>query len=169
MLKLLDGVVKSGVAVVIAGIMICNSVFAQSTPAENIPEFTFYKMSGQPFARKDLTKDKKIVIIFFDITCDHCQQELKSISERVNEFKKGEFYLVSLDEVSGILAFMEKYAPKMKSKSNVTLLRDVNREFITSFLPLQYPALYIYGSDLKLIKYYGQNSKVSDIVETVNQ
>lgn len=160
---------KCVVAIVIAGLLICNTVFAQSTPAQSIPDFTFYKMSGQPFARKDLTKDKKIVIIFFDITCEHCQHELKAISAQVNEFKKAEFYLVSLDEVSGILAFMEKYAPQMKSKPNVTLLSDFNRQFITSFLPLQYPALYIYGPDWKLIKYYGQNSKVVDIIKTVNQ
>lgn len=141
---------------------------AQQTPAQEIPDFTFYKMNGQPFARKDLSKNKKIVIAFFDITCEHCQHELKAMSDHFREFKKAEFYLVSLDEVSGIQGFMEKYAPKMNAKPNVTLLRDYNKEFIIKFLPIQYPAIYVYSPSWHIIKYFGQNSKISEIVDTVN-
>ena len=141
---------------------------AQSGPAQKIPDFTFYKMNGQPFVRKDLTKTKRLVIVFFDVTCDHCQDELKIVSQRVEDFKNVEFYLVSMDNVAGIQAFMKKYAPKMNGKKNVTLLTDLNRQFITRFTPVQYPATFVYGTNWQLIKYYGQNSKVADIIKTVN-
>lgn len=155
--------------ILFVGLILTNSnLQAQQTPAQDIPDFTFYKMNGQPFSRKDLPKNKKIVIAFFDITCEHCQHELKAMSDHFSEFKNAGFYLVSLDEVSGIQSFMAKYAPKMKSKPNVTLLRDFNREFIVKFLPLQYPAIYVFGSDWHIIKYFGQNSKISEIVNTVN-
>jgi peroxiredoxin len=144
-------------------------LLAQSAPAQKIPDFTFYKMNGESFSRKDLTKSKRIVIIFFDATCEHCQHELKAISDRFDEFKKAEFYLVSMDNVRGIRWFMERYAPRMNGKANVTLLTDLNRQFITRFTPLQYPALFVYGTSGDLIKYFGQNSKVSDIVKTVNK
>ena len=141
---------------------------AQSVPAPNIPDFTFYKMNGQSFSKKDLTKSKRIVIVFFDATCEHCQHELKLMSDRFDEFKKAEFYLVSMDNVRGIQWFMNKYAPRMNGRSNVTLLTDLNRQFITRFTPVQYPALYVYKPSGHLIKYYGQNSKMSDIIRTVN-
>jgi peroxiredoxin len=144
------------------------NVNAQSTPVQNIPNFTFYRMNGQAFSKKDLTKDKKIVIVFFDITCDHCQHELKAMSDNYEKFKKAEFYLVSLDEVAGIKGFVSKYAPKMSAKPNVTLLRDFNREFIIKFLPVQYPAMYVFSPKGHLIKYFGQNSKIKDILTTVN-
>ncbi|MEO8795386.1 MAG: redoxin domain-containing protein [Daejeonella sp.] len=144
-------------------------VFAQNAPAQKVPEFTFYKMNGQAFVRKDISKTKKAVIIFFDVTCDHCQKELKSMSDHFAEFKKAEFYMVSMDNVSGIELFMKRYAPNMNGKPNVTLLTDINRQFIERFLPVQYPALYIYGTDGRLIRYFGQNSKISEIIKTVNQ
>ena len=143
--------------------------FGQTSPPQTIPDLTFFKMNGQPFLKKDLTKSKKIVIVFFDITCDHCQEELKAISHKIDEFKNTEFYLVSMDNIQGIHAFMKKFAPKMNGRANVTLLTDLNRQFLDKFKPAQYPATYVYGSNWKLIKYFKQNSKISDIISTVNK
>lgn len=148
---------------------IASMAYAQSGPAPVIPDFTFQRLNGQPFSRKDLTVNKKIVIVFFDVSCDHCQNELKAVSTRFDDFKKAEFYLVSMDNVPAINAFMKKYAPKMQGKANVTLLRDVNRQFIVRFRPVQFPATYVYDSKKRLVKYFGQNSKVADIITTVNK
>ncbi len=144
-------------------------IYAQSGPAQVIPDFTFNRFNGQPFSRKDLVKNKKIIIVFFDVTCDHCQNELKAISEKFDNFKTAEFYLVSMDNVASIQSFMKKFAPKMNGRVNVTLLRDLNRQFIVRFRPIQFPATYVYGPNLKLIKYFGQNSKVADIINAVNR
>ena len=145
------------------------SGYAQPAPARSIPEFTFYKMDGQPFSKKDLIKSNKIVIVFFDVTCDHCQKELKAMSDRIDEFRKAQFYLVSMDNVPGIQSFMKKYAAKMNGRANVTLLTDLHKQFITRFMPVQYPATYVYAADGNLIRYFGQNSKMSDIISTVNR
>jgi len=142
---------------------------AQSGPASVIPDFTFSKFNDQSFSRKDLVSGKKLVILFFDVSCDHCQNELKAISARIDDFKKAEFYLVSMDNVASIQAFMKKFAPKMNGRLNVTLLRDVNRQFIVRFRPIQFPATYVYDSKKRLVKYFGQNSKVADIITAVNK
>ena len=143
--------------------------YAQPAPARSIPDFTFYRMNGQPFLRKDLTKIKKPLIVFFDITCDHCQKEMKAMSDRIEEFKKAQFYLVSMDSAPGIQSFMKKYAPKMIGRSNVILLTDLHKQFITRFKPVQYPATFVYGTDWQLIRYFGQNSKMSDIIDASNR
>lgn len=160
--------IKNLLLLFIGSFLLNGNLHAQQTPVQDIPDFTFYKMNGQPFARKDLPKNKKIVIAFFDITCEHCQHELKAMSDHFREFKKAEFYLISLDEVAGIQGFMSKYAPKLNAKPNVTLLRDSNKEFIIKFLPIQYPAIYVYSPNWHIVKYFGQNSKISEIVSTVN-
>lgn len=143
--------------------------YSQTGPAQVIPDFTFNRFNGQPFSRKDLTVSKTMVIVFFDVTCDHCQNELKAMSTRFDDFKKAEFYLVSMDNAASIQAFMKKYAPKMQGRMNVTLLRDVNRQFIVRFRPIQFPATYVYDSKKRLVKYFGQNSKVADIINTANK
>lgn len=142
--------------------------YAQGGPAQ-IPDFTFNRFNGQSFSRKDLAKNKTIVIVFFDVTCDHCQNELKAISDNIDDFKKAEFYLVSMDNAAAIQSFMQKFASRMNGRVNVTLLRDPNRQFITRFRPIQFPAAYVYDSNLRLVKYFGQNSKVADIISAVNK
>lgn len=155
------------IALILSGLIL--ESYAQSGPAQVIPDFTFSRFNGQSFSRKDLAKNKKIVIVFFDVTCDHCQNELKAISEKIDNFKKAEFYLVSMDNVVSIQSFMKKFASKMNGKVNVTLLRDPNRQFIPRFRPIQFPAAYVYDSNLRLVKYFGQNSKVTDIISAVNR
>lgn len=144
-------------------------IYAQSGPAQVVPDFTFIRFNGQSFSRKDLAKNKKVVIVFFDVTCDHCQNELKAISQKIDSFKKAEFYLVSMDNVASIQSFMKKFALSMNGRANVTLLRDLNRQFIARFRPVQFPAAYVYDYNLRLVKYFGQNSKVTDIINAVNK
>jgi peroxiredoxin len=155
------------VAFIFSGLIL--ESYAQSGPAQIIPDFTFNRFNGQSFSRKDLAKNKKIVIVFFDVTCDHCQNELKAISEKIENFKKAEFYLVSMDNTASIQSFMQKFASKMNGRVNVTLLRDPNRQFIARFRPIQFPATYVYDSNLRLVKYFGQNSRVADILTAVNK
>ncbi|MEJ7691533.1 redoxin domain-containing protein [Daejeonella sp.] len=144
-------------------------IYAQSGPAQIIPDFTFIRLNGQSFSRKNLAKNKKVVIVFFDVTCDHCQNELRAVSQKIDSFKNAEFYLVSMDNAASIQTFMKKFAPNMNGRTNVTLLRDSNRQFIVRFRPVQFPATYVYDSSLRLIKYFGQNSKVADIISVVNK
>lgn len=153
----------------LSGLILVQGLSAQTTPVKNIPEFTFRTLSGQPFTRNNLKKNKKLVIIFFDATCDHCQRDITAIGNHINEFRNAEFYLVSLDEVAGIKNFMSSYGKKLNDRTNVTVLRDANKQFIVKFLPIQYPALFVYGSDFRLVKYFGQNSDVKEIIRTVNK
>lgn len=40
------------------------NIFAQSGPAQTIPQFTFFKTDKTPFLDKDLAQDKKTFFIF---------------------------------------------------------------------------------------------------------
>lgn len=154
---------------VLSGLILIQDISAQESPVKNIPEFTFLTLNGQSFTRNQLKRNKKLVIVFFDITCDHCQNELAGIGDHINEFKNSEFYLVSLNEVTGIKKFMSTYGKKLNGRSNVTVLRDFQNQFIVRFKPVQYPALYVFRPDFSLVKYFGQNSDVKEIIGTVNK
>lgn len=57
-----------------------NHVFAQAIPAKTIPDFTFYSLkNNQPFTQKQLRKEGKILFLFFDATCPHCQYEMQQL------------------------------------------------------------------------------------------
>ncbi len=150
-------------------IFLSENSFAQLQPAKVIPEFTFYTMGGQTFTRKQLPTDKKIVIIYFDTTCEHCQKEITAIGNRFTEFKNAAFYFVSIEDPQQIGKFMNTYGKKLNGKKNVTVLRDYYKQFIVKFLPDQYPALFIYGPDKRLIKHFGGQHNINTIISAVNR
>ncbi len=128
------------------------SGFAQS-PAQTIPAFSFLKLDKTAFTDKDLAKNKLIFLCFFDITCEHCQHEMKQINEHINEFKGTAIYLITLNDQAGIQYFMNKYAKNLPSNKKVTILQDTKNEFIQKFGPKMYPAVYLYGKNKKLLLY----------------
>lgn len=143
--------------------------FAQVQPAKTIPEFTFYTTAGQPFTRKNLPVNQKIVFIYFDTTCGHCQEEITAIGNRFSEFKNAAFYLVSIEDPNQIDRFMSSYGKKLKGKKHVTVLRDYYKQFIVKFLPDKYPALFVYGPDKRLIRHFGGPQNLNDIISVVNR
>lgn len=142
---------------------------AQLKPAQIIPDFTFYTMKNELFTQKQLQKSNRILFLFFDATCPHCRYETKLISAHYKEFKNTAFYLVSMDKKPQIQNFVHQYAQPLEGKDNVTVLADANRQFIEKFTPSQFPALYIYNSDRKLLKYWDTPVSIDQILGVIYQ
>ncbi len=151
-----------------SGLIFFQEVHAQTSPVKYIPEFTFHNLNGQNFTRSELKKNKKLIIILFDVNCDHCQNEIAAIGDRINEFKNAEFYMVSMNDVPEIEKFMNNYGEKLNGRANVKVLHDFYKQFVNRFLPIQFPALYVYNSDFRLVKYFGQNSDIHELIRTIN-
>lgn len=139
-------------------------VFAQN-PVNTIPEFTFFRLDGTPFTRSHLSKTNKIIFIFFDVTCHHCQKEAQTIGKNYSAFKGTSFYMVSLDEPPAIRQFMSTYGKGLYEKKNVTLLQDKNRQFIPKFYPSRYPAIFVYSPQGKLIKYFDSEIPIQQLLK----
>ena len=99
------------------------------TPAQTIPAFTFYKLDKTPFTNKNITSGKDVMFIFFDVTCDHCQHTIGTLSKRINECSKISIYLISLEDKTAINNFLNQYGKNLVNKSNVTVLMDIKDQF----------------------------------------
>jgi len=148
-------------------ILTSNSLFAQLIPAKTIPEFTFYKLNGVSFTKKQLKKEGKVLFLFFDATCTHCQYEMQQIGAHYKYFQNTSFYIVSMDRKQQIENFMSTYGKELNGKNNVTVLMDTNRQFIQKFLPSQFPALYIYNSNYQLLKYWDTVGNIDQILNII--
>ena len=126
---------------------------AAQTPAQAIPNFTFYRLDKTMFATKDLVKDKKILFVFFDTGCEHCQRAVSLLGDHYGELKNTAAYLVTLDDQEKIKQFMFTYGVKLKDKKNITLLQDTKYQFIPKFGPKKYPAIFLYSPAKKLLLY----------------
>lgn len=96
--------------------------------------------------------------MFYDATCEHCQRVAANLSKRSKELGGINIYMITQDEKQSIDYFMSNYAKPLLTMKNVTLLRDKDMVFIPLFHPQQYPSLYLYGKDKRLI-YFSSNEK----------
>jgi peroxiredoxin len=123
------------------------------TPSQTIPEFTFYKLDKTPFTNKNLTPGKDVLFVFFDVTCDHCQHTISTLSKRISECSKISIYLISLEDKTAITNFFNQYGKNLPAQKNVAILQDSKNQFITQFSPRKYPSVFLFSAQKKLRLY----------------
>lgn len=134
-----------------------------------LPQFTFYKLDGKPFSNNDIKQGKKNLFILFDCTCEHCQRESKNLNTNYTKFKDINIYMITMDEGYIIPQFFNSYAKGLNAKPNVLVLQDKKRMFIPTFLPKQYPSMYLYSSTGKLLMYQSGDGGVKKLMTVVGK
>ena len=135
--------------------------FAQDLlPGSLVPKAVFYKLDGKSFSTDQIAKDKKFLLMFYDATCDHCQRVATELSKRSKELSGINLYMISLDEPRSINYFMGTFGKPLLAMKNVTILQDKDMVFIPLFHPKQYPSLYLYGKDRRLIFFSSKEKEV---------
>lgn len=137
-------------------------------PADTIPNFTFYKLDKTPFTKKDLPEGKLIFFIFFDVTCDHCQETIKALNNHINEFDDIGVYLVTLDNQVMIKRFFNEYGKNLINQKNVMILQDLRNLFITNFGPRKYPSIFLYSPSKKLILYSDEDTNLENFLHLIS-
>jgi thioredoxin-related protein len=143
------------------------SSFAQAQPVD-LPSAVFYRANGSKLSTMEFPKNKKSLIIFFDATCPHCQRVVANLSKQSSKLSKVNLYLISQDEFRSINYFMNNFGKPLQTMKNVTVLRDGYFVFIPVFHPRQYPSLYLYGTDRKLILFSSDENDVQKFLSLIN-
>ena len=133
--------------------LIISATISAQVPAEIVPAFKLYKQDKSLFTERQLKKEKKIFFVFFDAACDHCQHAFQYMNQHHREFDKAAVYLITVDNPSTTAVFLNQYGKNLLNKRNVTLLQDMNNEFIRKFKPRKYPSMFLYSAQRKLILY----------------
>ncbi len=147
-------------------VMISTGSFAQR-PAETIPPFTFFKPDKTAFNNKNLRPGKMVFFVFFDTECDHCQHAIQYINQHQAEIKKASVYLITLDSQDKINRFMSQYGKGLQRNKNVTILQDLNNEFLPKFRPRKYPSLFLYSTQQSLMMYDDNEQNLSKFIQQV--
>ncbi len=157
--------IKIGFKILIL-VMISINSFGQQ-PA-TIPAFSFYKADKTAFTNKQLAENKMIMFVFFDTDCDHCQHAIQYISQHNNDFKKAAVYLITLDGPVKVTPFLSKHGKELKGQKNITLLYDMQSEFLRKFKPRKYPSLFLYSSNKQLVMYDDDEQKLAGFSKAIN-
>ena len=138
------------------------------TPAPTVPNFIFYNLDKTPFTNGNLAVGKEILFIFFDVTCDHCQHAIRALNSRIGEFKETAIYLITLNDKVIVSSFLNRYGKNLPKAKNVTILQDMNNQFITQFGPRKYPSVFLYSVDKKLILYDDEDQTLENFFKLMN-
>lgn len=147
-------------------LLISFNVSAQ-TPAATIPDFRLFRPDKTVFTNRNLVPGKMSFFIFFDAGCDHCQRAMSHLSQHYDAYKKAAIYLVTMDAPATTDYFMREYAPNLPGKKNITMLRDLQYEFIKKFKPRKYPSMLLYSAEKKLILYEDDEGNMSKFVKLI--
>jgi len=109
-----------------------------------------------------------LFFLFFDAGCEHCQHAVQAVNEHYEELKKTALYLISLDNQETINNFMKKFGATLYGKQNVTLLQDLNNEFIAKFGPRKYPSMFLYSPEKKLLIYNDNEENLFRFFKQIN-
>jgi thiol-disulfide isomerase/thioredoxin len=80
---------------------------AKPTAHNNMPNFIATRLDGQQIVFKQLTG--KVMIVFFNPGCDHCQREAQLISANRSVFSEYQLYFISPEEPLDIAKFAKDY------------------------------------------------------------
>jgi peroxiredoxin len=105
---------------------------------------------------------EKSVLIFFDPSCDHCQNEAKQISERKQVFRDYSVYFVAADSIKSITKFATDYN---LIEPNFYFAHAEGIDVYNTMGPMpSIPAIYIYNKR-RLVKKFEGETKLEEIIK----
>lgn len=139
---------------------------AQQAPA-TMPTFSGIHDVYNP-ARKlqgALPTSGKVILIFYDPGCGHCQALGSGIARNAAKFAKASIFFISMNDKEYVDGYVNMFADGLKNKKNISFWKDEGVEFIEKFMPENYPATYIYDARTKkLIQSFQGEDEVVKII-----
>lgn len=114
------------------------------------------------FSVRNLSKNKKTIIVIFSINCDHCIYQINKIKENKQHFENISVVLISSDSIDNLERF---------SKNDSYLINNIyysSLQNIADYFGLKpTPSIYIYNENSKLVKSFNGETKINSIVKYI--
>lgn len=132
-----------------------------------LPDFTLSDVEGNSHSLKKLVENKASLLVYFNSTCEICQLEMNTISNRIKEFEAYNLIFVTVEPPEEITGFITEL--QLESRKNVHFLVDSEMEVAGYYGVKGVPALFIYDDTGTLVDNYTGPIKVDLILEKLSQ
>lgn len=105
----------------------------------------------------------KIVLIFFQPDCDHCQREASEVAKNLAAFKGASLYFITSDVAEKAARFATDY--NLSGLQNVHFGLTSTESVLKNFGPIATPSIYIYSVDGKLTKAFNGEVDISVVMK----
>lgn len=114
----------------------------------------------------DIQKLKgKVLLIFFQPECDHCQREATEIAQNITAFKNASLYFITSDTAEKIERFATEY--KLYGHVNIIFGHTSTESVLRNFGPIATPSIYIYSAEQRLIKAFNGEVAISEVFKYI--
>lgn len=128
---------------------------AKPTASNQMPAFNITQVDGQQVAFKEITG--KVLIVFFNPGCDHCQRDAKLISENTDVIKDYEVYFVTPEPMDSIAKFSVDY--NLYKEKNIHFGQGNVSQIINAVGPITtVPTFFVYNNQAFVTKLEGEAS-----------
>jgi peroxiredoxin len=110
---------------------------------ENIPAFEITRLNGTIMTRKDIKPDVPAVFLWFDPTCDHCQEEISDLVKHNQSLRKVQLIMVAETQLDSLIPFAHHYG--VDTIAHFTMASDSQGLWKKAFKPNSPPVNFIYS------------------------
>lgn len=130
------------------------------TRANDLPRMTLRANGQVPISATSLSG--KVILVFFQPDCDHCQREAKAINEHLDSFKDYDIYFVTTESFALIDKFAKDY--NLSGHTNVHFVQTTLNEILDTVGPISAPSMFIYA-DKALVKHLDGETPIEEILK----
>lgn len=140
----------------------------QITVKEKLKKYTLSEASLNIYTVPDsstfyFSSSSRVLLIFFNTECEHCQYEMKELKKNLASFKNTEVVLMSSENIFQIKKFSEEYG--LAGQPNVHFTKINADQIYRTLGSLSVPYIFIYGKDRNLLKEFKGETRMEAIIK----
>ncbi len=122
-------------------------------PGSPMPALRYFRRDGVLLTNKDLNKKAPVIIMLFNPTCEHCEDEARMLEANLKSFKETTLLLMAADRM---LSYIPYFVTNVKADEYPSLQIGVDSsDFINqTFLYQSLPQINIYDEQRRLVKIF---------------
>ncbi len=134
---------------------------------KTIPNFILLSLDSVAFTQSVLAQDKNTIIMLFNPTCGHCQQQLELLLTLPQVYNTTNLILTSTEPLYKIKEFYDKY--HLEKYKWIHVGKDHKYFFGGFYRPKTIPVLAFYNKQKQLTYFNQGNVKKKEIVQALKK
>lgn len=142
--------------------MVADSTINYKVIGAPMPPIRLVTQDGKEYTSKKLKNNANLLVMLFNPTCEHCQEETFTFEKNIHLFKKSHIVLMAADNM---MSYMDFFKNVTKFPQYPTLKVGVDSSgFITNtFMYQTLPQINIYDTDRKLIRIFNGDTPIDSL------
>jgi len=135
--------------------------------SKTIPAFSLYALDSVPFTQTVLAEHKNTIIMLFNPTCGHCQDQLELMLSMPEVAQSTNIILTSGEPLGKLQVFYDKF--HLEKYPLIHIGKDYKYFFGGFYQPKTIPVLAFYNKQKQLVYFNQGNVKKSEILDALKK